>query len=335
MGLNEKFFRSADEDEGFFNTVLYTGNGGTKEVTGVGFQPDLVWIKRRNGTGDPGMVDTLRGNNSALFTNSTSAESTLTGGNISMDVDGFDINTYGSTWANLSSGTYAAWCWKAGGAAVSNTDGDITSQVSANVANGFSIVKWSGDNSNMDIGHGLNSAPEIVIRKSLNLLNSWAFDTSAVDGSWDYLFLNTTAAKANHSSISLPTSTTFNTSGTSYNSSSMIAYCFHSVAGVSKVGSYTGNGTTGQLITTDFQPRFLLVKCSSGSLSYHDWYIFDNKRTPSNPSDAYLRANESTAEVQSPTYNPTFESTGFRWEPGDNSGGWNASGFTYIYYAIA
>jgi len=323
MGLNEKFFRSADEDEGFFNTVLYTGNGGTKEVTGVGFQPDLVWIKRRNDTGDPGMVDTLRGNTSALFTNSTSAESILTGGNISMDVDGFDINTYGSTWANLSSGTYAAWCWKAGGAAVSNTDGSIASQVSANVDNGFSVVKWSGNNNVANIGHGLNSAPQIVIRKSLNIPNSWAFDTSAVDGSWDYLFLDTTAAKANHSSVTAPTSTTFNTSGTSYNSSSMIAYCFHSVAGVSKVGSYTGTGVAGNAQNIGFEPSWIMLKPTAGLSS---WYILDVKR---NSFDNYLFANSNATEGSLNIINTT--STGFQF----TGAGLNNSGVDILYYAIA
>ena len=147
------------------------------------------------------------------------------------------------------------------------------------------------------------------------------------------LKLNTTGSFT-YDSFFAGTSTTLKTGYTTA-AFDFVAYCFASVPGYSKIGSYTGNGTTGQLIPTDFQPRFLLVKCSSSGLSYHDWYIFDNKRTPSNPSDAYLKANKSDSEQQSLTYNPTFESTGFKWEPGDNSGGWNGSGFTYIYMAFA
>ena len=126
----------------------------------------------------------------------------------------------------------------------------------------------------------------------------------------------------------MSTSTLIN-SFTSSNGQNYIAYCFHSVSGVSKVGSYPGNGTTGQLIPTNFTPRFLLVKATSG-LSSHNWYIFDSVR-----GDTYLKADRNDADQTSPTLNPTFGSTGFRWESGDNSGGWNASGTTYLYMAIA
>jgi len=336
MGLNEKFFRSADEDEGFFNTVLYDGTGVSNPITGVGFQPDLVWIKNRFASNSSHtLIDSVRGVSSSgtsyLHSNTTDDELFSTNMPSSLDLDGF-TSEGNQIFTNKNGDDYVAWCWKAGGAAVSNTDGDITSQVSANVANGFSIVKWSGDNSNMDIGHGLNSAPEIVIRKSLNLLNSWAFDTSAVDGSWDYLFLNTTAAKANHSSISLPTSTTFNTSGTSYNSSSMIAYCFHSVAGVSKVGSYTGTGAVGKEIVTGFEPAFVMVKRTNGT---GDWMMHDNKRSANNGDgqDLVLYANLNNSEDQYSSGGVVFNSDGFTLNVTVTST--NLNGGEYIYYAVA
>ena len=287
MGLNEKFFRSADEDEPFFNTVLYTGNGGTNEVTGVGFQPDLVWIKRRNGTGDPGMVDTLRGNNSALFTNSTSAESALTGGNISMDIDGFDINTYGSTWVNLSSGTYAAWCFKAGGApsgsdtvsidgtsyadeaAAGLTAGTIAvSGLSVNTDLGFSIVKYTGTTGADDVGHGLDVAPDLVIAKTLDSSDSnsnWIAYASPSSGQRGILngtqsfSASTTHFRADPDStvlkLSSDSSSNVNRSGDEH-----IAYCFASKRGVSKVGSYKGTGAAGNKVYTGFEPAFLLQK---------------------------------------------------------------------------
>ena len=334
MGLNEKFFRSADEDEPFFNTVLYDGTGVSNPITGVGFQPDLVWIKRRDVTAlaDHYIVDTVRGNGNNTYKNLASnemqAEGTTTSSGItnSTIVDGgFTMQGTGAR-TNANGSDYVAWCWKAGGAAVSNTDGSINSQVSANVANGFSIVKWSGNNSNSNIGHGLSSAPQIVIRKNLLSSGNWAFDTSVIDGSSDYLFLNTTAGKANHTTVTVPTSTTFNTSGSSYNGSSMIAYCFHSVAGVSKVGSYVGSGAAGNLQVCGFEPSFVLIKLTDGTGS---WWMSDNKRSPTNPVNDWMRADMDVGEYNLDGID--YEATGFSF----NREYFNESGDNFIYYAIA
>ena len=327
MGLNEKFFKSAETGggSGLFNTVLYTGSGssGTNEITGAGFEPDLIWIKRRPffSAGNPGMVDSLRGNQ-ILFTNLTLAQLAPSNATISMTNDGFDISTYGASWANQNNISYVAWCFKAGGAAVSNTDGDITSQVSANVANGFSIVKWSGDGSDMDIGHGLDAAPEMVIKKNFISSVDWMVDISVIDGSWDYLKLNTTVSKTNHTYVQSPTSTIFNTMGANYNSSGMIAYCFHSVAGVSKVGGYTGG--SGATVNTGFEPSWVMIKRTN---STSDWFIYDNVRG----EDKYLLANTNGAE--NTLDNVDFTATGFNLKASNAS--LNVTGGIYIYYAIA
>ena len=331
MGLNEKFFRSADEDEGFFNTVLYDGTGVTNPITTVGFTPDLVWIKNKSDVASHALVDIVRGVSSSgtgyIRSDTNSIEMVTPNMPSSFDELGFTLE--GSQFfTNKLNDEYVAWCWKAGGAPVSNGNGDITSQVSANVADGFSIVEWSGDNTTADIGHGLNSAPEIVIRKPLNASASWAFDTSAVDGSWDYLFLNTTAGKANHSGLSLPTSTTFSTSGTPYNDGSMIAYCFHSVAGVSKVGSFVGTGVAGKKITLDFEPSWILTKITSSAGA--GWSIIDNKRSTASDKKDYLQADTNNEEAAAGT-GITFNTDGFTF----NGASFNTSGATHIYYAIA
>ena len=337
MGLNEKFFRSADEDEPFFNTVLYTGNGGTNEVTGVGFQPDLVWIKRRNGTGDPGMVDTLRGNNSALFTNSTSAESTLTSGNISMDVDGFDINTYGSTWANLSSGTYAAWCWKAGGApSVSNpfmidetgystasaaglddVNGVLTS-ASINTNSGFGIynVEYASNEYTTAFKHGLGQTPELVITKVTDGTSVW-YVIADNNGSNDRLKLNTTDGFSTDPYFDV-SSTTIET-GYSSGAYDMIAYAFTSKTGVSKVGSYTGANSS-VFVNTGFEPAFVMIKFASGSIGYGGWFIYDNKRDTTNPVSVFLQANTNATEFDNSSYSISFNSTGFTVGSTQNDG---------------
>ena len=308
-----------------FNTVLYTGNGGTNDISSVGFQPDLVWVKNRS-IGDPAIFSSLMSNNKTLFTNSTSAQATLTGGSLSMDTNGFDINTYGSTFLNANLQSYVAWCWKAGGAAVSNTDGDITSQVSANVAGGFSIVSWSGNSvSPSTVGHGLGVAPELFIIKNLSSAVNWSVYSSSVGVGFKLLLneVNQASATSNYANTS-PTSSVFSLSGgneVNGSGSNYIAYCFHSVPGYSKVGSYTGTGA-GTTITTGFQPAFVMIKKTSGSA---DWIIFNDK-TGSN----ILKPNTNASEVSLTNY-ITYNSTGFTFPTGDSN--INTGDFIFMSFA--
>ena len=330
-GTNWQYFAATESpDNPFlasqnFNTVLYTGNGGTNDISSVGFQPDLVWVKNRS-TGDPAIFSSLMSNNKTLFTNSTSAQATLTGGSLSMDTNGFDINTYGSTFLNANLQSYVAWCWKAGGAAVSNTDGDITSQVSANVAGGFSIVSWSGNSvSPSTVGHGLGVAPELFIIKNLSSAVNWSVYSSSVGVGFKLLLneVNQASATSNYANTS-PTSSVFSLSGgneVNGSGSNYIAYCFHSVAGYSKVGSYTGTGA-GTTITTGFQPAFVMIKKTSGSA---DWIIFNDK-TGSN----ILKPNTNASEVSLTNY-ITYNSTGFTFPTGDSN--INTGDFIFMSFA--
>ena len=317
-----------------FNTVLWTGNDSDpRSITGVGFQPDWVWAKTRNTTYSHVLYDVVRGTGTskALMANDTSAENTYPEyHNISsFDSDGFTIGvTSDNNVLNDNNITTVAWNWKAGGSGVSNTDGGITSTVSANTDAGFSIVTFNGSSAST-VGHGLSSTPELIIQKSRNASSGayWWTGTTVIDGSLDYLKLNDTDAKAN-SSFTAPTSSVFyNVAFTG--STSDVAYCFHSVEGFSKIGKYTGNGNAdGPFIYTGFRPAFVIVKNAS---AVDSWFINDNKRNPYNVVDSQLFANSSGAEADSRGLD--FLSNGFKIL--DSSTSHNGNGNTILYIAFA
>jgi hypothetical protein len=323
-----------------FNTVLYTGNSSTQAITGVGFAPDFTWIKRRNSAEDHAIYDSVRGTNKQLSSNTSSTEATNSSpylGLTSFDSDGFTSGNNGGT--NRSPNTYVAWNWKAGGAAVSNTDGTITSQVSANTAAGFSIVSQVASTGSWTVGHGLDAAPEIVFYKNLDLANAWGvWVTGFTDR--DTLYLNLTNAKTSVGSGTLygsvPTSTTIGTSSWLANSGNrVIAYCFHSVAGYSKIGSFVGNGSTVNVVT-GFEPAFIMWKnISQGSASYDYWFIVDNKTSPSNPVNKVLYPNDSIAETTTSYTIANFNSNGFDIVGSAGGRVFNNSGDTYIYITFA
>ena len=231
-----------------FNTVLWTGNSSTsRALTGIGFQPDFTWIKARSTSNNHNLNDSVRGANKQLYSNLTNAETSQTNNLKSFDSDGFTLGSDGDV--NYSPRTYAGWNWKANGAGVSNTDGTITSSVSANVEAGFSIVSYTGTGANATVGHGLSLAPEMVIVKNRSTATYWPVYSSLYNAS-DYLVLNATSATATASDLWNSTSATSSvfavgtSSWTNLSSDNLIAYAFHSVDGYSKVGSYTGNGST-------------------------------------------------------------------------------------------
>ena len=330
--ITELYNEKPCADTSNFKATLYDGNSNSagQYVSNVGFQPDLTWIKYTNANIRHLITDSITGpsvyEGAGITTHSNETFVSNTYGEFtSFDANGFIVRFWsGSQYFNTSGYDYVAWNWKGGGAAVLNQNGGTNSQVSANTAAGFSIVNWSGDNSTTTIGHGLNSPPEVVIRKNLGT-SDWAFDTTAIDGSFDYLFLNTTAQKADHTSLSAPTSTVFSTSGTAFNSSSMIAYCWHSVAGYSKIGSYPGNGTTSNTVSApSFEPSFVMIKRTD---STSNWRIYDNARG----TNVELYANSSSQDVSATGY-INFNSNGFEIT---TTGAWlNANGGTYLYMAF-
>ena len=326
-----------DKPSDYFNTKLYTGNGSTQSITGVGFQPDWVWIKHRNGTSWHTLTDSVRGITKNLFSNETNAEVTNAARIISFDTDGLTVGND----VNNSGNTYASWNWKAGGTASSNTDGSITSSVSANQDAGFSIVSWTSlaSGSNYTVGHGLGSTPAMIILKGRHESNSWLVyhhkNTSSPET--DYLELNSTVATADYPvwNDTAPTSSVF-TCGTWSGfdaGGTMIAYCFAEKQGYSKFGSYTCNGNAdGTFVYTGFKPAFVLLKHSSGGTD--NWNLYDNKRLGYNANYSFLVPNESNAENTGATTAPLdLLSNGFKIRA--STGHSNSSGETYIYMAFA
>ena len=333
----------------YFNTVLYTGDGSSpRSLTGVNFQPDWVWLKRRNDAASHTLYDVVRtaGSTKGIATNSTAQEgltasegTTANFGYInSFDSDGFSVTTGASSdgYVNNSSDTYVAWNWLANGAGVSNTDGSITSTVSANTTSGFSIVSYSGNSTaGATIGHGLNSVPSMVIVKSITNAESWpVYHKSVTTANNYYLYLNSTGALVtsggdrwsvgSNSSIlfGLGNDGTTNQSGQTY-----VAYCFAEKKGFSKFGSYTGNGNAdGPFIYTGFKPAMVIYKRSDG---IEGWMIQDNRRPGYNPMGGNLFPNNTNAESTDARFN--FLSNGFK----AISGNQNTNASTHIYMAFA
>jgi hypothetical protein len=311
-----------------FNTVIWSGNGSgtTQSITGVGFKPDFVWYKVRNYTYWHEVVDSSRGAGIELYTNSQTGETT---GNrlTSFNSDGFSVT--GS--ANDSGRNYVAWCLKAnGGTTSSNTDGTITSTVQA--VNGFSIVEYAGTGSSGSVGHGLPSAPELVITKarttiSPSISEAWPTYFSNIDklGYLDqyYAFGAATSVYTNPE----VSSTTFNLDnwrGINKNGVNYMAYCFHSVSGYSKIGSYTGTGSTGNSVTgLGFQPNWIMIRNTSIS---GNWTIYDSVRGGA----VFLQANNDGVEATGRDI--SFDSNGFTVNNTDSNT--NGSGNTMIYVAF-
>ncbi len=319
-----------DAPSNHFNTVLYTGNGGTQSVTGVGFAPDFTWIKGRNITVDHAAFDTVRGATKYISPSTSGAEGTYSTVLNAFGSDGFTVGS--NSGVNASSSTYVAWNFKAGGAAVANTDGTINSQVSANNTLGFSIVSYTGNGSSGNVGHGLNAIPELIIAKNLDGTNSWVVRVNSLGNG--YLTLNATSSYSTTSLWGNPTNSVFNfthpANGQTLNNR-YIAYCFTSKPGFSKVGSYTGTGAAGNNVVTGFEPAFLMVKRTD---SGDNWLVFDNKRNTTNPTNLALIPNSSAAESVGNLGNGfSFYANGFQVVSTDT--GVNANGGNYIYLAFA
>ena len=318
-----------------FDIALWDGNGSSQSIDSLGFQPDFVWIKNRNGAHNHMLFDVVRGAGADLQSNSTATEGSAGSNDLtSFDSSGFSLGSNNAV--NQSSRNYVAWCWKAGGTAASNTDGSITSSVSANAAYGFSIVTYTGTGSNATVGHGLNKAPGLILIKRRNGSGSWSVYHSAL-GATQYVRLNRTDAAASsvgYFNDTEPTTSVFSigtTASVNSGSSTYVAYCFANVPGYQRVGQYTGNGsTTGPVVVTGFKPRFLLIK--NASLAGSNWFIFDSERSPSNPVKLNLKPNLSDAEETDSSGTVDFNENGFQIKSSGTHP--NGNGNTIIYLAI-
>jgi hypothetical protein len=320
------------------SSVTYSGNQtDNTRISGLPFRPDLVWIKERDSTSSHQLYDSVRGADNGLRSDTTAVEFSL-GEFGGFDKNGFIVNN--SNGINQSGQTYVAWAWDAGdGDPVSNTDGSITATVKASTANGFSIVRYTGDGTGgSTVGHGLSSAPEMVIVKTNQSGYDWpVYHVGAGADKVVTLNLTTEAQQqTNKFNDTAPSSTVVTLGanhGTNRNGNSHIMYCFHSVSGYSKFGSYTGTGSTGLSVTTGFRPGWLMIKnADSGGDSDH-WSIVDGSRSPFDPQHDWLFANGSFEESTNETNRSvTFTDTGFTIN--STTQYINNSGDTFIYAAF-
>ena len=324
----------------YFNTVTYTGTGGTKAVSGAGFQPDLVWIKNRSRDGSSHvLVDAVRGATKALSSNLANAEVTTNGTDDfrSFDSDGFTVGDSSNYFVNSIGDTHVAWCWKAGGTAVSNTDGTLTSSVSANQDAGFSIVSYTGTGANATVGHGLGVAPKFVIVKKRSGANGWIIGHSSI-GWNNYIAFDADAAGANSTiwQDTAPTSTLFSVgTNTTVNGSSatFVAYCFAEKPGISKFGEYTGNGSSdGPVISCGFRPAMVIIKWYESVNTAESWHMYDNKRG-GNPNNTVLFPDAAADEESPADRYIQFTSDGFQLKSSGQA--INRSGAKYIFMAWA
>ena len=326
----------------YFGVITYTGDGSSSktvvDTNAIQFTPDFVWIKGRSGATDHALYDAVRGTTKQLESNTTTAETTESTGVTGFVNGGFTVGNLAQV--NTSGATYVAWCWKANGAGSSNTSGSITSTVSVSTTAGFSVVTYTGNGtSGATVGHGLGVTPKMIIYKRRNDVGNWiVYHTSLGNNGSNYAFLemNTTAATQTVSSY-LPvgglSSTTFMTGTTgSINASggTYVAYCFAEIAGFSKFGSYTGNGSAdGPFSYLGFRPKYLLIKRTDTTAS---WYCYDAVRNTYNALTLSLFPNLSNAE-ETGVNELDFLSNGFKMR--DTSANRNASGGTYIYMAFS
>jgi hypothetical protein len=321
----------------YFDSVIYTGSSSSQTIANTNaFQPDLVWAKSRSNALNHILVDSIRGGDLFLSSNTTTGDSTSVG------LASFVSN--GVTWTGGASGvndtgiTYVNWNWKASNAAsVLNEAGSIPSQVSANTTAGFSIVSYTGTGVNATVGHGLSIAPEMVIVKNRDTTNNWMVYFSELNQA-AYLDLPNSfdASRAVSSFQGTPPTTSVINIGTAASTNGgtngLIAYCFHSVEGYSKLGRYTGNGSAdGPFVYTGFRPAWVLIKRYDAA---ENWWLLDNKRNPYNQVDTALRPNDPAFDAVSPTkYAQDFLSNGIKLKTLDPDV--NIINGTYIYMAFA
>ena len=331
-------YTTINKSTDYFNTLIYTGNGSSpRNITGVGFQPDWLWIKNRDAAQSNFLFDAVRGVSKAIFSDSSAAESTQSQTQTAFLSDGF---TVGNDVASNGNGNgIVSWNWKANGQGSSNTDGSInTTYTSVNTTAGFSISSYTGNGSaGATVGHGLGAVPKMMIIKQTSSnggSENWAVYHHKI-GNTDALYLSTTNSVVGSNYFwnnTTPSSTLFTLGSGDHvnnNTVSYIAYCFAEKTGYSKFGSYTGNGNAdGAFIYLGFKPAFVMIKRTDGA---DTWTMYDNKRTGFNVDNNPLFANAVTTESTDDDLD--ILSNGFKIRR--NSGRINTSGGNFIYMAFA
>ena len=325
-------YTTINKSSDYFNNKLYAGNGSTQTISGVGHQPDLVWVKQRNGTAYHQLTDAVRGVNSQSASNDAgmgASNTCLT----AFNSDGFALGSNGDV--NANSKNYASWNWKANGQGSSNTDGTINSTyTSASTTSGFSIVQFTGTGANATVGHGLGVAPTLIITRPTSQSGTWRVYSEAL-GNTKYLTLNTTVPQATGSTMwnGSPTNQVFtlgSSSDTNGSGVTFTSYCFASVQGFSKIGSYVGNGqgnANGTFVYTGFKPAFVFIRNVDFA---SNWNNFTGKIPGYNQINDILQPNRAAAENGAFAFD--MLSNGFKHRSGDVM---DRNGDTHIYMAFA
>ena len=317
-----------------FNTITYTGANSAQSVTGLGFKPDLVWLKARNSAQHHAIFDSSRGALKRIGSSRNNAEDTFSGFLSSFDTDGFSFGGADNT--QNGSYNYVGWCWRAnGGTTASDGNGSITTTVQANTASGFSIITYTGTGSNATIGHGLSAKPDFILfkRRSGGGENWQVYHSSL--GATKYLLLNHLNASSTSSTRFQDTEPTNSVisigseSGVNTSSGTHVAYCWHGVDGYSKFGTYEGNGDdeNGPFIYTGFRPRLIFCKNIDTS---NEWFVQDTARETHNVTKNFMEWNSSDAEQSNDHSEMDILSNGFKCR--GNSGRFNDTA-TYVYGA--
>jgi hypothetical protein len=322
----------------YMDATTYTGTGASRSVTNAAsFRPDFVWVKGRSGATDNALYDAVRGTTNDLVSNSTAAATTQAQGLTAFNSNGFTVGTLAKM--NTNAATYVGWQWQAGSSTVTNTSGTVSAQVRANTTTGFSVCTFNaGSSGAQSFGHGLGVAPKMVIIKDRANAVGWnVYHSSAVTATNQFLQLNVTSATQTLTGAwgsALPTSTLVGFgSGTIVTANAnSVAYCWAEIAGFSKFGSYTGNGSTdGPFVYTGFRPSWILIKSSSTAST--NWFVLDDARNTYNLANLNLLPNDPSAELNNSTYfQADFLSNGFKLR---STGQSNTSAATYIYAAFA
>jgi len=331
-----------------FNTVLYTGNNTARTISGVGFQPDFNIIRNRSITTNNLAFDAVRGASKSLRTDSASLEGSASDEQLTYVADGFTLGTGEDV--NGDGDNIVSWCWKANGSGSSNTNGSITSTVSANQDAGFSIFTYTGSGANATIGHGLSKAPDMwVVKPRVSVSDDqWFVCHKGLDSTnhaQKFIHFDTGGAKQDNALMwndTLPTATTIalgTKPGTNNSGGSFVGYAWHDVEGYSKFGMYAGNqDSSGPFLFTGFRPAFVVIQAiTTGD---DGWLMYDNKRdSDGNRNDQYLYINSTGGEYDgsagsgSASRGIDFLSNGFKIRGWNSS--FNYSGREYLYFAFA
>ena len=328
----------------YFDNVTWTGTSNNATSIPLNFSPDLVWIKNRSlsgvGAGDHMLYDTVRGIQRSINTNNTNAEELNANGLQEFQANGFRPGSLTRT--NESSRFYAGWAWDAGTSTVTNTSGTITSEVRANPSSGVSVIKYTGTGSAGTIGHGLNKTPRAAFLKVISNVtpSNWLFFSFLTTQSSGSVFTSTTIDIGSKTgNVLLPNS---ENGGISYgfdvqaggSGSQYICYAFAEIDGLSRINTFTGNGSTdGPFVYTGFRPAWVLIKSVDGVTG--GWNIFDTKRQGigndfNNVLYPHLDAADQAYRVLD------IYSNGFKLR-GTNTGtnAFNSSGNRFLYIAFA